>query len=52
MQFGLLSLDEQPSRSLAGGWEEDLREIVDADRLWARTPLLDQEVRLMSSRWV
>ena len=33
MQFGLLSLDERPNRSLADAWEEDLREVIEADRL-------------------
>src|SRR5436189_4130428 len=33
MEFGLLSLDERPNRVLADAWEEDLQEIVEADRL-------------------
>ncbi|HEY3115708.1 MAG TPA: hypothetical protein VGK54_03105 [Chloroflexota bacterium] len=33
MQFGLLSLDERPDRPIGDAWEEDLREVVEADRL-------------------
>lgn len=33
MEFGLLSLTQRPNRDLADAWEQDLQEVVEADRL-------------------
>jgi alkanesulfonate monooxygenase SsuD/methylene tetrahydromethanopterin reductase-like flavin-dependent oxidoreductase (luciferase family) len=33
MRIGLLTLTQRPTRSYAEAWEEDLREVVEADRL-------------------